>query len=68
MPNQNAIDALRLAAVSGDHTTITTWNGRELRGVPALHRTEPGLYRIKTGQRGRPPMVHEDDVETVDFS
>ena len=34
-------------------------------GTLRLHRTEPGVYTLHTGQRGRPRVIHPDDVESV---
>lgn len=65
MPNPTAAEALELAAESGDVVTLTDWQGNVYTGTPAPHPTEPGVYRILTGRRGRPALVHRDDVEEV---
>ena len=63
--NDEALEALDLAIESGDVVLVRTWDERVLLGVPKLHPTEPGVIRILTGSRGRPPQVHRDDVEEV---
>lgn len=65
MPNATAAEALELAAESGAVVTITDWQGRIFTGTPAAHPTEPGMFRVLTGRRGRPALVHRDDVEEV---
>lgn len=47
--------------------TLRTIDGRVLMGRPAPHRTDPDLVIIRTGSRGRPPVVHPADVEDVIF-
>lgn len=47
--------------------TVRTIDGRVLTGRPAPHRTDPDLVVIRTGSRGRPPVVHLADVEDVIF-
>lgn len=42
---------------------ITKADGRTFVGVPVL--VEHLTYKIATGKRGRPAIVHVDDVEEV---
>ena len=65
MPNATACEALDLAASSGELVTIRDWQGRAFTGTPVPHPTESGVYKILTGRRGRPALIHREDVEEV---
>jgi hypothetical protein len=56
------------AAVTAESTvTVTKTDGKTYTGVPKPHPTEPGQYVIRTGRRGRPAVIHPDDIDEVIF-
>jgi hypothetical protein len=57
--------ALRDAAANEVTVTVRREDGQVFTGTPKAHRTDPGYFTIQTGRRGRPAIVHEDDVEEV---
>ena len=58
---------LQEAADSGSFVTIRLAAGRLVNGFVNPHPTDPGRYVVRNGLRGRPPVVHEDDVAEVVF-
>ncbi|MFD0044724.1 hypothetical protein ACFVGV_05990 [Pseudarthrobacter scleromae] len=56
-------DAVQNAAVM----TVVLDSGRRWLGVLREHPTEPSTYVVRTGSRGRPPVFHREDVESVIF-
>lgn len=52
-------------AESGDTVTVTRRDGKTATGRLAPHATEPGVYKIVTGVRGRPLTFAADDVTAV---
>jgi hypothetical protein len=52
---------LPLAAQEGRALTLTRNDGKVFVGVP-VPTGEPLTYAIRTGRRGRPAVVHVDDV------
>ncbi len=57
--------ALRDAAEHRVTVTVTRADGSSFTGTPREHATMPGVFTIQTGRRGRPALVHEDDVVEV---
>lgn len=52
------------AAATGTRVQIKTVQGRVLVGTP-VRDWAPNTFRIRTGKRGRPAVVHADDVAEV---
>jgi rRNA maturation protein Rpf1 len=59
--------ALQSAAADKATITLTRTDGRIHTGTPIAHATDPGYFVIKSARRGRPAIVHVDDVEEVIF-
>jgi hypothetical protein len=60
-------DYLERAADEGGIVTVTKDDGRIFTGTVHRHATDPALYTIRSGGRGRPAVVHPADVEDVIF-
>lgn len=58
---------IREAVEDSATVTVTRIDGRTHTGTLAEHPTDPDLYVVRTGRRGRPAIVHADDVEGVSF-
>jgi len=50
---------------SGQTMTVTRIDGKHAVGTLAPHPTEPGVYKVVTGRRGRPFTFHPDDVDSI---
>lgn len=59
--------ALREAAAENATVTVTRTDGRTFTGTAKAHPTEPDVFTVATGRRGRPALIHADDVEDVIF-
>lgn len=55
------------AAETNAVVTVLMADGRAWTGAVHRHATDPELYTIRAGGRGRPPVVHPADVEEVVF-
>jgi hypothetical protein len=58
-------DTLTDAALDRATVTILRTDGRLFTGTLRPHATDPQRYTLQTGGRGRPPVIHADDVEDV---
>jgi len=66
--NETALAESILSAVAdGDTVTVTRFDGRTATGQIVEHQTEPGLYKVRTGRRGRPLVFAVDDVDDLTF-
>jgi hypothetical protein len=57
------LSAVASAAASGATVTVVREDGKSATGTVAPHPTDPALYKVVTGRRGRPFVFHPDDVE-----
>lgn len=55
------------AVIDRATVTIVLDDGRRWTGLVREHATEPGLFTLHTGRRGRPPVFAEADVAEVIF-
>ena len=58
---------LAVAARSGQTVTVLDLDGRARTGTIHAHPTDPDLFTVHTGRRGRPASIHPDDVDYVVF-
>lgn len=71
MNDSNRTLLAELAAVAALSTTVDATvtvvrtDGKTFTGTIAHHPTDPDLFVIKTGRRGRPASIHPDDVDAV---
>ena len=63
--SQSVIEILDEAVTDAATMTIVLLDGRTYTGSVALHPTDPLAYVVKTGRRGRPPVIHPDVVRDV---
>lgn len=63
--NTSPTGLLNYAAADGSTVTVVRDDGRTHTGRVAAHPTEPELFVLRTGRRGRPAIVHPDDVAEV---
>jgi hypothetical protein len=62
------MNALERAAQTGATVTVTrSTDGKTFTGTVKAHPTDPDYFSVQTGRRGRPAVVHLDDVEEVFF-
>jgi hypothetical protein len=45
--------------------TVTRADGKTATGKLAPHATEPGVYKVVTGRRGRPFTFHVEDLDDL---
>lgn len=68
MNDQNTIAENALSALAnGDTVTVTRFDGKSATGQIVEHPTEPGLYKVRTGRRGRPLLFALDDIDDLTF-
>ncbi|MCZ9884660.1 hypothetical protein [Arthrobacter sp. B2a2-09] len=60
-------DYLERAADEARVVTVAKYDGRIFTGTVHRHATDPDLFTIRSGGRGRPAVVHPLDVEEVIF-
>ncbi|GAA2230027.1 hypothetical protein N1031_06775 [Herbiconiux moechotypicola] len=65
--NHEIAQLIETASIEGQTLTIRKTDGRTFTGVPSKHPTDPALYTLQTGRRGRPAVIHPEDVEEVFF-
>ncbi len=58
-------DDLEEAASDNSFVTITKTDGRVFTGAVHRHPTDPELFTVRTGGRGRPAVIHPADVEDL---
>lgn len=52
-------------AEKGTPVTVTRNDGKVFSGVLVALDHSPMLYKIQTGRRGRPAIVHVDEIEEI---
>lgn len=63
--NTSPTGLLHYAAADGATVTVVREDGRIHTGAVYAHPTEPDLFLVRSGRRGRPAVVHPDDVAEV---
>ena len=63
--SQQILNALAEAAADESTVTVVLDDDRAYTGTLAEHPTDPAAYVVKTGRRGRPPVIHPDEVALV---
>lgn len=67
MTHEEIRAALEDAADTNAIVTLAKDDGRIFTGAVHRHATDPALFTIRSGGRGRPAVVHPADVEEVVF-
>jgi len=55
------------AISSGATVTVTRHDGKTGTGTLVVHGTDPDYVKVVTGKRGRPLVIHRDDVDEISF-
>jgi len=63
--SQSIIEVLDEALTDEATVTVVLDDDRTYTGTIAQHPTDPAAYVVKTGRRGRPPVIHPDEVALV---
>jgi hypothetical protein len=63
--SQSIIEILDEALADEATVTVVLDDDRAYTGTVAQHPTDPAAYVVKTGRRGRPPVIHPDEVALV---
>jgi len=66
-PEQTFSELVAEAVTEGSTVTVTRTDGKGGTGTLAPHPTEPGLFKVVTGRRGRPFTFHPDDLDEITF-
>lgn len=53
------------AIMAGTTYTVTRTDGHTFTGIVVPHESDPEYIRVVTGRRGRPAIIHVDDVTEV---